>query len=116
MPWVPLDVHFYQDPSIEAAAEDAGGGVLGTFAVLLAMAKAQAKGGKIEFTWRSLSHATYSSPDDAGVHVRALVSAGVLSCPESSDRGAVLEFDSAAWKRWNDSAMKAAKREAKKTA
>lgn len=37
MPWVPLDVHFYQDPSIEAAAEDAGGGVLGTFAVLLAM-------------------------------------------------------------------------------
>jgi len=116
MPWVPLDIHFYQDPDIEAAAEEAGGGVLGTFAVLLAMAKAQAKRGKIEFTWRSLSHATYLSPEDAGVHVRALVSAGVLRCPSSSDRGAEVEFDPKAWKRWNDSAMKAVKREVDKTA
>ena len=116
MPWVPLDVHFYQDPAIEAAAEDAGGGVLGTFAVLLAMAKAQAKGGKIEFTWRSLSHATYSSPKDAGVAVRALVSAGVLSCPESSDRGATVEFDPTTWRRWNDGAMRAARRKAEKPA
>lgn len=116
MPWVPLDIHYFQDAKIEAAAEEVGASALAVFSVLLCMAKGQAARGRVEFTWRSLGNATYLDRDDAVSAVRALVSGGVLSCPEESDRGAVLEFGRDAWDRWHDGFRKQTKREAAKSA
>lgn len=109
--WVKLDCHWYEDPDIEAAAEEAGSIVLALFPVLLTMAKTQNDGGRVEFSWRSLGHSVFAQNGDAVHGVRALVSAGVLTCPQESERGAVLAFDPQAWRRWNEAARKAASRE-----
>lgn len=108
--WVKLDCHWYEDPDIEAAAEEAGSIVLSLFPVLLAMAKVQNDGGRVEFSWRSLSHSVFAEKDVVIGGIRALVSGGVLTCPEESERGAVLSFDPDAWRRWNDAARKAMSR------
>lgn len=110
MPWAKLDCHWYRDPDIQAAAEEAGSLVFSVFPVLLADAKAQADGGRVEFTYRDLSHALFAERESVAVTVRALVSAGVLSCPESSERGATLAFAPEAWRRWNDTIRKAESR------
>lgn len=111
MPWFRMDIHWYQDPKIEAAAEAGGSLVLAVFPVLIAKAKAQADGGRVEFTYRGLSHELFATPRKVGDAIRALVSADVLTCPESSDRGAVVAFDPDAWRRWQDAQRKAASRE-----
>lgn len=109
--WVKLDCHWYEDPDIEAATEEAGPVVLALFPVLLSMAKVQNDGGRVEFTWRSLGHSVFAQNGDAVHGIRALVSAGVLTCPEESERGGVLAFDPTTWRRWNDVVRKAEKRE-----
>lgn len=108
--WAKLDCHWYKDPDIQAAAEEAGSLVFGVFPVLLADAKAQNDGGRVEFTYRDLSHALFADRDEVAAAVVALVSAGVLTCPQSSERGAELAFDPAAWRRWNDAVRKAESR------
>lgn len=113
MPWVPLDIHWYQDAKVEAAGEQAGPIALAAFSVLLAMAKAQANGGRVEFTYRSLSHALFTERPAAEAAVEALVSAGVLSCPQVSAGGGVVAFNPEAWRRRNESMRKAFNREGK---
>jgi hypothetical protein len=110
MPWVKLDCHWYQDPAIEEAAEQGGPVVLALFPVVLAMAKAQADGGRVEFSFRALAHALFTDQETILTAIRALVSAGVLSLPEASERAAVLAFDPDTWRRWNDAARKAVSR------
>lgn len=110
MPWAKLDCHWYRDAEIQAAAEEAGSLVFGLFPVLLAEAKSQSAGGRVKFTYRDLSHALFADREEIAVTVRALVSAGVLTCPESSPHGAVLAFDPKTWRRWNDAVRKAESR------
>ncbi len=109
MPWVPLDIHYLDDHDIEAAAEMSREALL-VFPAVLAMAKAQSSGGEAEFTYRGLSHKLFSTPAQVTDGIRALVSAGVLSCPQESERGATVAFDPDSWRRWNDMQRKAASR------
>lgn len=110
--WVKLDLHWYEDPGIEAAGDEAGAIVFSLFPVLLAMARSQNDRGRIEFTFRNLSHSIFADTDSVVAGIRALVSANVLELPESSERGAVLAFDPESWNRWNETARKAQSREA----
>lgn len=110
MPWFRMDVHWFEDPDIEAAAEAAGPLVLSIFPVLLAKAKAQDDGGRVEFTYRKLSQALFAEWEEINPAIEALVSAGVLSCPDASERSAVLAFDPDSWRRWQEAQRKAASR------
>ena len=105
-----MDIHWYQDSGIEEAAEAAGIAAVAVWPVLLAKAKAQANGGRIDVTWRELANCLFTTPAIAKGAVEALVSAGVLSCPVVSGRSAELAIDPEAWKRWNEAARKAASR------
>lgn len=116
MPWFRLDIHWYEDPAIEAAAEEAGPLVLSVFPVLLAKAKAQSAGGKVEFTYRKMSQALFTDWEQIRLAIEALASAGVLSCPDASEKSAVVAFDPASWRRWQEAARKAASREAAQAA
>lgn len=116
MPWFRLDIHWYLDEKIEAAAEIAGGVVFALFPVLLAKAKAQADGGKVEFTFRSITRETFFEREQIEQAIEAFVSAGVLTCPQVSARGATVAFDSGSWRRWQEAARKAASREELKAA
>lgn len=111
MPWVRLDIHWYEDPKIEAAAEAGGPLVLSVFPVLLAKAKAQANGGKVEFTWRKFCVELFASQEEIQKAIDALVSASVLSCPQASALSAVVAFDPMSWRRWQEASRKAAARE-----
>lgn len=116
MPWFRLDIHWYEDPAIEAAAEEAGPLVLSVFPVLLAKAKAQQNGGRVEFTYRKLGQALFADWEEIRLAIEALASAGVLSCPDASEKSAVVAFDSTSWRRWQEAARKAASREEAQTA
>lgn len=117
--WFKCDNHWYQDADIQVAgdavrdaAETVGAVVFGVFSVLLAMAKAQNDGGKVRFTYRNLSHELCSDWDrDLRPAVEALVSAGVLTCPESSDRDATVAFKPDSWRRYSEVERKTAKRD-----
>ena len=111
MPWFRMDIHWYEDPKIEAAATASGPLVLSLFPVLLAKAKAQANGGKVEFTWRKLAHELFVEEGQTREAVEALASAGVLSCPHVSALSAVVAFDPMSWRRWQEAARKAARRQ-----
>jgi len=116
VPWFRMDIHWYEDPAIEAAAEEAGAIVLSVFPVLLAKAKAQNNGGKVEFTYRKMSQALFADWEEIRPAVEALASAGVLSCPQASEKSAVVAFDPASWRRWQEAARKAASREGARAA
>lgn len=109
--WAKLDCFYYRDAELQAAASEAGSIVFGLFPMLLADAKAQNNGGAVEFTYRDLAHALYEDAEVVLAGIRALLSAGVLSCPVESENGATLHFDPDAWRRWNDAARKAQKRQ-----
>lgn len=111
MPWFRMDIHWYEDPKIEFAAAEAGPMVFSIFPVLLAKAKAQADGGKVEFTWRKLTQELFAEEADVKAAINALVSADVLTCPQASALSAVVAFDPLTWRRWQESARKAASRE-----
>jgi hypothetical protein len=116
MPWFRMDNHWFEDARIEAAAEEAGPMVLAVFPVLLAKAKTQADGGRVEFTYRKLSEAMFAEWDQINPAIEALVSAGVLSCPHASERDATVAFDPMSWRRWQEASRKAASREEAKAA
>lgn len=116
MPWFRMDIHWYQDPAIEVAAEEAGPLVLALFPVFLAKAKAQANGGEVEFTFRDLSHQMFAGREEISKAIEALVSARVLSCPQLSALSGVVAFDPDTWRKWNEAARKAGKREEQQTA
>jgi hypothetical protein len=116
MPWFRMDIHWYEDPRVEEAAEVAGPMVLSVFPVLMAKAKAQNDGGRCEFTYRKMSQALFADWEEIRPALEALVSAGVLSCPDASERSAVVAFDPDAWRRWQEAARKAASREEVKAA
>jgi hypothetical protein len=116
VPWFRLDIHWYEDPKVEAAAEVGGPLVLSVFPVLLAKAKAQASGGKVEFTWRKFCIEMFSERPELEQAVEALMSAGVLSCPHLSGMSTVVAFDPESWKRWQEASRKAAAREVAKAA
>lgn len=111
MPWFRMDIHWYEDPKIEAAAASAGPLVLSVFPVLLAKAKAENDGGKVEFTWRKLCLEMFAEQAEIEQAVAALASAGVLTCPHLSALSAVVAFDPMSWRRWQEAARKAARRE-----
>lgn len=115
MPWVPLDIHYLEDPKIQAA------GALTPFSLcvfpaLLAGAKARADGGKVEVSFRSLAFDLFISEDEARKAVSALVEVGVLeavsapvpACPHLSDLSQRVRF--ASWRKWNERFRKAQQR------
>ena len=110
VPWFRLDIHWYEDDAIEAAAEVGGPLVLSVFPVLMAKAKAQDNGGKVEFTYRRLARDLFADWEEINAAIEALVSAGVLTCPQASERSAVVAFDPNAWRRWQEAQRKAASR------
>jgi hypothetical protein len=110
MPWFRMDIHWYEDEAIEAAAEKAGSLVLSVFPVLLAKAKAQDNGGRVEFTYRRISRDLFAEWEEINAAIEALVSAGVLTCPQASERSAVVAFDPSSWRRWQEAQRKAASR------
>jgi hypothetical protein len=110
VPWFRLDIHWYEDEKIEAAAEQGGPLVLSLFPVLLAKAKAQDDGGRVEFTYRRLSRDLFADWEEINPAIEALVSAGVLACPAASERSAVVAFDPVTWRRWQEAQRKAASR------
>lgn len=114
MPWFRMDIHWYEDEDVEAAAEKAGPLVFAVFPVILAMAKTQNDGGRVKFTYRKFSEALFADWEEINPAVEALVSAGVLSCPQASERGATVALDPNSWRRWNEAARVAARREKKK--
>lgn len=116
MPWFRLDIHWYLDAKLEAAGEKAGPLALALFPVLLAKAKSELDGGRARFTFRELSHATFAKPPQIVQAMEALVSAGVLSCPQLSDVDGQVAFDPDTWRRWNEAERKAASREEQKAA
>jgi hypothetical protein len=111
VPWFRLDIHWYEDPEIELAASSAGGVVFAVFPVLLAKAKASADGGRVEFTWGKLARELYFEQTEIEAGIDALVSAGVLTCPQRSAWSARIAFNPASWRRWQEAARKAAARE-----
>ena len=110
MPWFALDTHYLEDPKVQHAGELTPF-ALSVFPALLADAKQRANGGKVEVVFRSLAFRLFISEEEASKAVRALVSAGVLTCPEVSDRSCKVEFP--AWRRWNERFRKAQQREEK---
>lgn len=114
MAWVKLDTHWYADEDVEAAGEAAGPMVFVVFPVLLGMAKSQNKAGQVKITYRKFAEAVFGDWEELNPAVEALVSAGVLTCLDSSDRGATLTFDPDTWKRWNDTARKSEERDKKR--
>lgn len=116
MPWFRMDNHWFEDEDVEAAGEAAGPLVFAVFPVLLAMAKTQNDGGRVKFTYRKFSEALFTDWEEINPAVEALVSAGVLSCTQSSERGATVALDPDSWRRWNEAARVAARRESKKAA
>ena len=111
MPWLRLDIHWYQDEKIEAAADDAGPLVLALYPVLLAKAKAQANAGKVEFTYRALTTELFASREEIDAAIDALVSASVLTCPQASDKDATVAFKPESWRRYSEVERKTAKRD-----
>lgn len=111
MPWFRMDIHWYQDAGLEAAGESAGPLALALFPVLLAKAKAQMDGGRAKFTFRELKNATFAKPAQIVKALEALVSAGVLTCPQLSESGGTVAFDPDTWRKWNEAQRKAASRE-----
>jgi hypothetical protein len=117
--WIRLGVLWYEDEKLEAAAEAAGSAgplVISAYPVLLAKSKVQKDGGKVEFTWRKLSQELFAERTEVKAAVDAMLSAGVLTCPQRSARGATVAFDELAWRKWQDSARKAAERQERKAA
>lgn len=117
MPWFRMDIHWYEDPDIEAAAEEAaakagaaGTAVIAAFPVLIGKAKAEADGGRVEFSWRKLSKEIFADVDVTQRAVEAMVSAGVLTCPQQTERSATVAFDPDSWRRWQEAQRKAASR------
>jgi hypothetical protein len=116
VPWVPLDIHWTRTPEMQEAAEEGGPLVFAIYPTLLGWAKSQMDGGRVGFTWRDLCHEIWADRKDVETSITSMLSAGVLSCRESTDRGAVLAFDSSWWKRNIDKGRKAEKREEAQTA
>jgi hypothetical protein len=110
VPWFRLDNHWFEDELVEAAAVESGPLVFAVFPVLLAMAKTQNDGGRVKFTYRRFASALCTDWSHLNPALESLVSAGVLSCPQSSDLGATVAFDPTSWRRWNEAARKAASR------
>jgi hypothetical protein len=118
VPWFRLDIHWYEDPDVEAAAVQAARAstgaataVIAAFPVLMGKAKAEADGGKVEFSWRKLSQEIFADEADTRTAIAALVSAGVLSCPVTTDIAATVAFNPLSWRRWQEAARKAESRE-----
>jgi len=112
--WSKLDNDWYRDEDVQAAAESAGPVVFAVFPVLLSMAKVQNDGGQARFTYRDFSHALCGDWErDLNPAIEALVSAGVLSCPQATDRGATVAFKPDSWRRYSEAERKAAKRDEK---
>lgn len=110
--WFKFDNHWYQDEEIQVAADSAGPVVYAVFPVLLAMAKAQNDGGNARFTYRDFSHALSGDWErDLNPAIEALVSAGVLTCPQSTDLAATVTFKPGSWRRYSEAERKAAKRD-----
>lgn len=107
MPWFALDTRYLRDPKVQAAGEMTPF-ALSVFPALLASAKQEARGGKVEVTFRDLAHDLYLSKEQAEKAVQALVSAGVLSCPQVSEGSCEVVFPS--WRKWNDRFRKAQER------
>lgn len=107
MPWVPLDTHYLRDPKVQHAASLTPF-ALSVFPAVLAQAKQVADGGKVEVTFRDLAHDLFLSTDEAEKALKALVSAGVLTCPQESAAAVTVKFPS--WRRWNDNFRKANRR------
>lgn len=116
MPWFRLDNHWFEDELVEAAGVAAGPLVFAVFPVLLAMAKTQNDGGRVKFSYRRFATALCTDWEQLNPALEALLSAGVLSCPDSTDLGAVVAFDPDSWRRWNEAARKAASRAGEPTA
>lgn len=117
MPWFKLDVHWYEDPEVELAAASGGGGVVfAVFPVLMAKAKAENDGGKVEFAWSKISYELRFEREEIEAAVDALVSAGVLTCPQRSALSATVAFNRDSWRRWQEAARKAERREELKAA
>lgn len=122
MPWFRLDIHWYEEEKLEAAAESAGRLgplVLALFPVFLAKAKAQTergKAGKADFTYRLLAAEVFAPKKDIEAAIEAMVSARVLTCPHMSDRGATVAFNPSTWRKWNEAGRKAEERELRKAA
>lgn len=110
MPWFRLDNEWYADEEVEAAGVAAGPLVFAVFPVLLGMAKTQNDGGRVKLTYRKFGQALCTDWEQLNPAIEALVSAGVLSCPESSDLGATVAFDPDSWRRWQEAQRKAASR------
>ena len=113
MPWAPLDIHYTELLALEEAGE-ADPFVFAVFPKLWTMAKAQAKGGEVSFTYRGLSSALCTTRETVGNAVLQMVSAGVITCQDRSDRGAVVKFDPDYWRRMNNAASQAESRRRKK--
>jgi len=111
VPWYRLDIHWYLEEKVQEAAEAAGGVVFSVFPVLIAKAKAQANGGRVEFTYRLFATEIFFTEAEIEAAVEALVSARVLTRPQASAKGATVAFDKRTWRRWQESARKAAGRE-----
>lgn len=111
MPWFRMDIHWYLEEKVQEAAEDAGGVVFSVFPVLIAKAKAQANAGQVEFTYRTIANELFFRQAEIQRAVEALMSAGVLTRPQVSAKGATVAFDKRTWRRWQESARKAAGRE-----
>ena len=107
MPWFALDTHYLRDPKVQAAGELTPF-AMSVFPALLAQAKQVANGGKVEVAFRDLAHDLFLSQEEAQKAVEALVSAGVLTCPQMSERCCVVVFP--AWRKWNDRFRKAQER------
>lgn len=111
MPWLALDTHYLDDPKIQAAGELTPFAMC-VFPALLAEAKQRASGGKVEVSYRNLGHLLYLSCEETEKAVLALVSAGVLDCPQRSEKAATVVFP--AWRKWNERFRKATAREGQK--
>lgn len=119
MPWFRMDIHWYREEKLEEAAESVGPLgplVLALFPIFLAMAKAQNKKGRAEFTYRLLTAEVFAEREQVKAAIEALVSASVLTCPQLSARGGTVAFDPKTWRKWNEAARKAESREELKAA
>ena len=113
MPWVPLDTHWYCDPKIQRAGALTPF-ALSAFPAILAEAKQRADGGRVELTFRSLSHSLFISEDEARKAVAALVDVGVIEDDDVTpchDLSRPVRFPHETWKRWNANFRKAQQRE-----
>lgn len=106
--WYALSTHFLTDEKIEVLGEQHGPAGPLVVVALLCRAKTQAKGGKVDGTFRDLAHLAYCDRKEIRNILASALECGLVE-GDLNGKGYRLAFP--AWNRWQSASRMAMKRE-----